>query len=601
MITNMTTVNRKLAAILAADAVGFSDQMGVDEERTLAVLGVCRKIIDSSVLEHGGRIFGSAGDSVIAEFPSPVEAVRAAVDFQATLKNRNNSVAENQQMTFRVGVNLGDIIVEGDNLYGDGVNIAARLEGICSPGSLYVSAAVHEHIKNKLTCKYGVLGEQVLKNIAEPVIVYEVHFDQALEGEEPLASNVSDSVVEEPAPDHRLPRLALMPFRSSSQDAETIGFATGLGEDLAVMMGKQTAIEVIDQMLVANIAAGSDAAAELRQQAGADYVLEGSVRSAGGKVRVNVYLTDTHQKRQITANQYDRVLEDIFEVQDELTRTIAFNLRRDVKMQYLENLPSQLDEDLSVPELLDKAAGLFQQPARDRREAVRTLELAVEKASDNAMAHAMLTLALWFRDQDTPLAPSDDLKVRMETECREARRLDPTMTFALQTEALCTLQRGGPDLILDLLRTAKSNSFWETGRRNNLPLDSSLTMIEIQESREKSALASLDPSRSGSHLYASVFLELMNHAIACYALGETQGALTSLRKMDGLWPSARSHLLLQAACEQEFDQARAQLLVTKLKEEFPDLCCTNCKKPPFLDEGCLKQFIGALLDAGLPD
>ena len=131
----MTAVNRKLAAILAADAVGFSDQMGADEERTLAVLTVCRKIIDSSVLEHGGRIFGSAGDSVLAEFPSPVEAVRAAVEFQATLKNRNNSVPENQQMTFRVGVNLGDIIVEGDNLYGDGVNIAARLEGICSPAA----------------------------------------------------------------------------------------------------------------------------------------------------------------------------------------------------------------------------------------------------------------------------------------------------------------------------------------------------------------------------------------------------------------------------------------------------------------------------------
>ena len=596
----MTAVNRKLAAILAADAVGFSDQMGADEERTLAVLRVCRKIIDSSVLEHGGRIFGSAGDSVIAEFPSPVEAVRAAVEFQATLKNRNSSVPENQQMTFRVGVNLGDIIVEGDNLYGDGVNIAARLEGICSPGSVFVSAAVHEHIKNKLTCEYGLLGEQALKNIAEPVIVYEVRFDQVLGGDDLRAANVSDAVVDEPAPDHLLPRLALMPFRSSSQDAETIGFATGLGDDLAVILGKQTAIDVIDPILVANIAAGSDAAAELRQQAGADYVLEGSVRSAGDKVRVNVYLTDTRQKRQITANQYDRVLEDIFEVQDELTKTIAFNLRREVKKQYLENLPSQLDEDLRVPELLDKAAGLFQQLARDRSEAVRTLELAVEKAPDNAMAHAMLTVALWYRDQDTPLAPSENLKLRMEAESREARRLDPSMTFALVTEALCTLQRGDPDLILELLHTAKSNTLWETARRNNLPLDSSLTMIEIQESREKTALASLDPSRpifESSNLCGM----LMSHPIACYALGDTQEALTSLRKMDGVWPSARSHLLLQVACEQEFDQARAQLLVAKLKEEFPDLCCTNCKKPPFLDEACLTRFVGALLAAGLPD
>jgi adenylate cyclase len=596
----VTAVNRKLAAILAADAVGFSDQMGADEERTLAVLTVCRKIIDSSVLEHGGRIFGSAGDSVLAEFPSPVEAVRAAVEFQATLKNRNNSVPENQQMTFRVGVNLGDIIVEGDNLYGDGVNIAARLEGICSPGSVFLSAAVHEHIKNKLTCEYGLLGEQALKNIAEPVIVYEVRFDQILGGDDLRAANISDEVVDEPAPDHLLPRLALMPFRSSSQDAETIGFATGLGDDLAVLMGKQTAIDVIDPILVANIAAGSDAAAELRHQAGADYVLEGSVRSAGDKVRVNVYLTDTRQKRQITANQYDRVLEDIFEVQDELTKTIAFNLRRDVKKQYLENLPSQLDEDLRVPELLDKAAGLFQQLAWDRSEAVRTLELAVEKAPDNAMAHAMLTVALWYRDQDTPLAPSEDLKLRMEAESREARRLDPSMPFALVTEALCTLQRGDPDLILELLHTAKSNSLWESARRNNLPLDSSLTMIEIQESKEKTALASLDPSLpifESSNLCGM----LMSHPIASYALGDTQGALTSLRKIDGVWPTARSHLLLQVACEQEFDQARAKLLVTKLKEEFPDLCCTNCKKPPFLDEACLTRFVGALLAAGLPD
>lgn len=168
---------RKLATILAADVVGYSKMMGEHEEVTLRVLRTCREIIDATIEEYGGRIFNTAGDAVLAEFTSPVEAVRCAVDFQRALHDRNEQVPQHMKMIFRVGINLGDVIIEGDNILGDGVNIAARLESICEPGGVCVSGSVYEHIKNKIALEFGDLGEQVLKNIVEPVPAFQVRMD----------------------------------------------------------------------------------------------------------------------------------------------------------------------------------------------------------------------------------------------------------------------------------------------------------------------------------------------------------------------------------------------------------------------------------------
>ncbi len=313
-------MERRLAAILAADVVGYSRLMEADEEATARTLGIYREIIEGLVASHHGRVFGSAGDSVIAEFASPVEAVRCAVAIQRKLESQNVDLPEDRRMRLRIGVNLGDVMVDGDNLLGDGVNVAARLEGLAEPGGICLSGMVHQSIEGKLDLAFDDLGEQKVKNIAKPVRAYKVLV-------EPGAAAVtvpSHQTRRSPVPDKL--SIAVLPFVNMSVDPEQEYFSDGITEDIITGLSKNRLFFVISRGTSFKFKGTSVDISQIAQELAVRYVLEGSVRKAGNLVRITAQLSDAPVSHQVWAERYDRKLEDIFSVQDEITQNIIGSL-----------------------------------------------------------------------------------------------------------------------------------------------------------------------------------------------------------------------------------------------------------------------------------
>ncbi len=313
-------MERRLAAILAADVVGYSRLMEADEEATARTLGIYREIIEGLVASHHGRVFGSAGDSVIAEFASPVEAVRCAVAIQRKLESQNVGLPEDRRMRLRIGVNLGDVMVDGDNLLGDGVNVAARLEGLAEPGGICLSGMVHQSIEGKLDLAFDDLGEQEVKNIAKPGRAYKVLV-------EPGAAAVTvpgHQTRQSPVPDKL--SIAVLPFVNMSADPEQEYFSDGITEDIITGLSKNRLFFVISRGTSFKFKGTSVDISQIAQELAVRYVLEGSVRKAGNLVRITAQLSDAPVSHQVWAERYDRKLEDIFSVQDEITQNIIGSL-----------------------------------------------------------------------------------------------------------------------------------------------------------------------------------------------------------------------------------------------------------------------------------
>jgi len=322
---SVAEVERRLAANLSADVAGFSRLMGADEEGTLEALDASRTLIGGLVVGHHGRVFGSAGDSIIAEFASPVEAVRCAVAFQAALEERDAQADEARRMRFRVGVNLGDVMVQGENLLGDGVNIAARLEALADAGGIRISATVYEQVKEKLDLGYDDLGPQTVKNIAEPVPAYRVRLDGAAP-RPGAASAISNK-----------PSIAVLPFDNMGGDPEQDYFADGITEDLITELSRFQGLFVIARNSVFSYKGKSPKIQDVGTELGVRYVLEGSVRKAGDRVRITAQLIDAATGHHLWAECYNRKLDDVFAVQDDVTQQIVATLPRRVEAADLEH------------------------------------------------------------------------------------------------------------------------------------------------------------------------------------------------------------------------------------------------------------------------
>ena len=321
---------RKLAAILAADVVGFSKLMGEDEDRTLRNLKACRSLTDEAIKLNHGRIFGSAGDSVIAEFASPVDAVVAATEFQRNLRDRNEGVSDEEQMLFRVGLNLGDVIIEGDNLYGDGVNVAARLEASAEPGGITLSGKFHDEVCRKLDISFVSTGEQVMKNITNPVPTYKIEVSSLPKTE---ASSKTEPIIEtsaedkgstsDQALDEKPPAIAVLPFANMSGDPEQEYFADGITEDIITNLSLWKTFPVISRNSSFTFKNKSVNLKEVSEELKARYIVEGSVRKGGQRVRITAQLIDAEQDHHLWSEKWDKNLEDIFDIQDEVSASIA--------------------------------------------------------------------------------------------------------------------------------------------------------------------------------------------------------------------------------------------------------------------------------------
>ncbi|MCK1626870.1 adenylate/guanylate cyclase domain-containing protein [Bradyrhizobium sp. 147] len=307
-------IERRLAAILTADIAGYSRLMGADESGTARVLREHRQAIDPIVASHGGRIVKSMGDGLLVEFPSIVAAVECAVAVQNVMAERNVDVPQDRRMLFRIGINLGDVLIDGDDILGDGVNIAARLEGIAEPGGIYISHAAYQQVCDKLDMMFEDIGEQQLKNIARPVRVYRVQ----------RVGAAARSLSALPPPEKS--SIAVLPFQNMSGDPAQDYFSDGITEDIITELSRFRSLFVVARNSSFSLRGKKVDVIEVGRRLGVRYVVEGSVRKAEKQIRVTVQLLDAASGKHLWGERYDRKLEDIFIVQDEITRTVVATL-----------------------------------------------------------------------------------------------------------------------------------------------------------------------------------------------------------------------------------------------------------------------------------
>jgi TolB-like protein/class 3 adenylate cyclase len=308
-------VERRLAAILAADVAGYSRLMGADEEGTLAALKALRReLIDPKVKEHRGRIVKTTGDGLLVEFASVIDAVRCAVEIQRDMADRNADVPPERRIEFRVGINIGDIIIDEGDIYGDGVNVAARLEALAEPGAICVSRMVRDQVRDKLDFAFDDRGEQQVKNIARPVRVFLVRPGAA------GPASPGPTLGKAPAPEK--PSIAVLPFQNMSGDPEQEYFADGVVEDIITALSRNRAFFVISRNTTFTYKGPAVDVAKVARELGVRYALEGSVRRGGNRVRITAQLIDATTGHHLWADRYDRELADVFAVQDEIARTI---------------------------------------------------------------------------------------------------------------------------------------------------------------------------------------------------------------------------------------------------------------------------------------
>ncbi|MGZ6254301.1 MAG: adenylate/guanylate cyclase domain-containing protein [Candidatus Binataceae bacterium] len=470
-------MERKLTAILCADVFGYSRLTGGDEEATLVTLTAHRKIIDSLIEQRHGRFVNSAGDSVLAEFASVVDAVNCAVDIQRALKVENARLSPARRMDFRIGVNLGDVMVEGDQIYGDGINIAARLESLANPGGICISGTVHEQIRNKLALGYEDLREQTVKNIAHPVHVWSVLLDGTTPPREtrriprrywrsgmlsltglaivvgtivlvqhvslrPTRTQASIAPQEKPAlPLPSIPSIAVLPFTNQSGDPNQEYFSDGIADQLISDLSRLPGLFVIARNSSFTYKGKTVTEHEIGRELGVKYVLEGSVRRTADRVRIGVELVDASTVTEMWTQRYDRPLADIFAMQVEIVGKVVTTLGLVLKLEEM-NAPHegkwQPTTSLEAFDDMLRAAQDFHRFDKDDNVSARGwLEKAIELDPTYADAYAFLSatykVAVLFRWSENPQA---DLARSYEL-ARKALALDDSNSGAL--DQLCDI------------------------------------------------------------------------------------------------------------------------------------------------------------------
>jgi adenylate cyclase len=374
---------RKLTAILSADVAGYSRLMGENEADTVRTLTAYRKILNELVQQHRGRVIDSPGDNILAEFASVVDAVQCAVAAQDEFKSRNAELTANRRMEFRMGVNLGDVIEEGGRIYGDGVNIAARLEALGEAGGICISGTAYDHVHNKLHIKYDYFGERQVKNIARPVRVYKV-----VKQTGPESRFLQNEESPLPLPDK--PSIAVLPFSNMSGSAEQEYFSDGITEDIITALSRSPWLFVISRNSSFAYRGVAIDIKQVSQELGVRYILEGSVRKAGNRVRVTAQLIDGHKGNHVWAEKYDGELHDIFDLQDQITQQVVGSLHTQIHT-YVSESTTRCQPDAITWDFLAKGWKLFYELNQESLvEAEKIFRRAVKNAPTSCEAHYLL-------------------------------------------------------------------------------------------------------------------------------------------------------------------------------------------------------------------
>ena len=379
-------VHRRLAAVLAADVVGYSRLMEADEEGTLARLKQLRKeLIEPRIAESQGRTVKLMGDGALVEFPSAVDAVRCAVDIQRIVEKLNEGLPAQQQIAFRIGINLGDIIVDGDDIYGDGVNIAARLEGLSEAGGVCVSGDVYRQVHGKVDAVFDDLGAQQVKNIAEPVHAYAVR--------PPIPRTARAAVL----PSDK-PSIAVLAFQNMSGDPEQEYFADGIVEDIITALSRMRWLFVIARNSSFTYKGSNVDVRQVGRELGVRYVLEGSIRKGGDRLRITAQLAEAATANHLWAEKYDGALEDVFDLQDQITMSVVGAIAPTLEQAEIERAKSKPTESLDAYDhFLRGMANFYRQTQDATSEAISHFSKAIELDPNFATAFGMAAQCYFWR------------------------------------------------------------------------------------------------------------------------------------------------------------------------------------------------------------
>lgn len=584
-------VERRLAAILAGDIAGYSRLMSLDEEGTLRALKSHRKeLVDPKIAEHRGRIVKTTGDGMLVEFVSVVDAVRCAVDIARGMRERNAAIPADRMVEFRTGINVGDIIIDGDDIFGDGVNVAARLEALAEPGGIMVSRVVYEQVRDKLNFAFEDLGEQTVKNIARPIGVHRVSIvDQTAAN-----SGKSTETTKKDQRSSDRPSIAVLPFANMSGDSEQEYFADGISEDIITGLSKLRWFFVIARNSSFTYKGKAVDVKRVAHELGVRYVLEGSVRKGGSRVRITAQLIDALTGNHIWADRYDGDLTDVFALQDEITKKVVAAI--EPKLLEAEGVRSlgRSPEDLDAWDMVMQTNSLLWRLTKiDIDAAIAMLRLAVERHANYAPAHSMLAIALLFRAISAGVADSQDMKeaALLAARATELDDNDPWAHLALGWAAF--LKRRSYDAILEYQRALDINPNFAAARAH-------LGMALACDGQPDTAIPQLEQALRMNPQDPQNMFVYMSLSVAHYLAGNYSEAVGFGRKAVQLRPSfSGCHRIYIASLAQagQIEEARAAL--DRLKELQPEISIAWIQKNSPYMPSPLNKLLDGMRKAGL--
>ena len=589
---------RKLAAILAADVVGFSRLTGADEDRTLARLRALRSdLIDPTIAVHNGRVFKRTGDGALVEFRSVVDAVRCAIEVQNAMVERNAGVAPDRRIEFRIGIHVGDVVEESDgDMMGDSVNIAARLEGIAKPGAICLSEQAYWQVKTRLDIAVSDLGATQLKNIAEPIRAFSLQV--GLPAEAKPAAPVEPSAAEKPAERPSVsgkPSIAVLPFQNMSGDAEQEYFCDGLVEDIITTLSKLDGLRIIARNSSFVYKGRSLDVREAARQLGVRYVLEGSVRRSGARIRVTAQLIDAADGSHLWAERYDRGVDDIFAIQDEITLMLATEMQ--VKLTDGEQARMRYTTTSNVEAWTYWAKGMSyfrQPPTRANREAAqaaweKALALDPNSAPLNAMLGFTHCLDARFGWKDS----FDIAHAKARRYAEKALELDPGNADAHITSGMVLLMEGRHD---EAVADARKAVHLAPGSADVAQLAG---FIVLPSGYAEEAVALCEKSISLSPNYPSVYLGTLGDAYR--QAGRTDDAIAAFEAYHARNPGfGLTDVVI--AYHEKGQPEEAKRTAARLMAARPEFTIAGWRKTQFIrrDAARVEADAAALRAAGLP-
>lgn len=581
-------MERRLAAIVAADVAGYSRLMAADETGTLAALqSALREAVEPAIAAHGGRVVKRMGDGLLLEFPSAVEAVQSAVNIQRAMAERNRGAADGARMEFRIGVNVGDVIVQGDDVFGDGVNLAARLEQMAEPGGIYVSRAARDQVRDRLPYALEDLGEHALKNIARPQRVFRVLADG-------LSARIAAGA---PALFTARPAVAVLPFDNMGAGADEDYFVDGLTEDIITALSYWRWFPVIARNSTFVYKGKPKNAVQIGREIGAAYIVEGSARRAGDRVRITVQLIDAHSGHHLWAERYDRNITDVFAVQEEIAERVVVSIEPEIHRAEEQRAARKRPDHLDAWDNALRALSLQQSMTRDSYAQARALlERAV--ADDPNFAYAWSLLALchyhegilgWAGDRQASLGAS-------LAAAESAVAIDDRDWLGHALRGMGRLwTRREYDAALDGQERAVALNPSAPMARHTLACIFEFTGRPAEAIPHLHAIHRLDPR------YRFASLALADEALCQFLLGDMEAARASAQKAVRTQPSnvrARQRLVATlAALGQEAEARREAAELARLQ---PDLSLDYIDTTyPFQRTNERARFVEALRQAGL--